>query len=334
MVSFHKEAALKCEVCPYKTYLKSPFERHVRNHRQYKPCTVEGCNEAFSSEERLEEHIARLHRNVRQHRCERCAEERPVGAAEAEVPLFYSLKRLQKHLVEVHGDSMLLCDRCDFKAANRRALVLHSRSGCSETLNYRPYRCTVNEEEGGNQACQAAFRTEARLRAHMAARHTAERRFPCPEENCDRRFRSALQLGRHQRDAHPADVEVVETTEVDDLVDLAYLNELLGGRPRSVGGGNPATAAATSAGALYAKPFRCRSDGCGAHFGLRTELIKHERSCEYHWEEVFYPFLIPLFHHCYCRLLQQETGFGSSGHSLNTVDVAKVHRCCFLLSSS
>lgn len=246
MISFHKEAALKCEFCTYKTYLKGPFEKHVRIHRQYRPCTVEGCGEAFSTEERLDAHINRLHKNERVHRCEyRVEGEEESSCNEA----FYNIKKLQQHLVEVHGDSLLKCDKCSYKANNKRALTLHGR-GCHKEVFGKKHICSVLTNEATGSLCGAAFRSAAHLEAHIGAHHTPVKAFPCEMENCDRSFRSAAQLARHTREAHPQDVAVLETSHVD--VDLAYLSELISGASGIDGGENGVGAGGDGGGGVSA----------------------------------------------------------------------------------
>ena len=243
MTSFHRDAIMKCEICSYKSYLKDCFEKHKRMHTEYKQCTVEGCNESFFTEEKLDAHFNRFHRQERVHKCT------VAGCTEA----FYNAKKLLKHLIDDHKESPFKCthESCLFKTNNQRVLSLHIQTHSID----RPFPCTDPD-------CNQAFRTKPLLESPLKHKHTTEKAFGCEVEDCDRKFKTKYQLLQHHKRFHgdgnsPA---LYWQAEPKDLL------QQLRSRPGS---------------SYSMRLFKCPFPHCNAHFGKRPELTKHVKDCEY-----------------------------------------------------
>ena len=89
------EKLLNCEVrnCPYTTTWPGALARHARGHSDERPhkCDRDQCVEAFKRKDKLKNHIASVHDNIK-HDCPHC-------------PKYYSrIDLLNSHIKAKHGN--------------------------------------------------------------------------------------------------------------------------------------------------------------------------------------------------------------------------------------
>lgn len=160
------ENPFQCYMCDYSTYNKAVFEEHVRIHQGIKPFKCTYCPYRSASKKNTKKHeqrhrpdnplkcaqcpfIARHHRSLVCHREKlnhgnKCTECSYIGKDE---------KDLEDHASLHNGDSLFICNQCDTRYPNQKALQTHKR-----------HRAKCKE-------CKAQLCTKYRLKRHMLLEH-------------------------------------------------------------------------------------------------------------------------------------------------------------------
>ena len=199
---------LKCfwPKCRYSCELKANFNNHVLLHSNKRQFVCEECNKQFKLQCNLIEHRISVHSTDKSFVCStnNCNKK------------FQSKPYLIRHQ-RIHSTNKFYeCDSCDKKFKTRRSLVLH-RSYIHS--NHRPFVCprsdcnkqfktelslrihqrshsSINQFEC--DICQKGFKTKHGFRYHKNHFHSNDRPFECPQINCNKRFKTELNLQYHE----------------------------------------------------------------------------------------------------------------------------------------
>jgi uncharacterized Zn-finger protein len=188
-VAYHwKEGSVKlflCDKCSQTFKYQVNLNRHLHTHEEGKRFVCEKCGKGYTTKVHLEDHM-NVHTGKRPFTCSFC--DRTFSSRSAR-----SIHQ-SKHKTETLDKSpeppksrppnvSVLCDVCNKKFANKRALKLHIRSHDEN----RKYTCDVCKEE---------FPSLLLLRSHSNT-HGVNKPHPCPL--CSKRFKAREYLTVHMR---------------------------------------------------------------------------------------------------------------------------------------
>ena len=109
----HGEPKFKCDLCDYKSYMKHPFEIHMRKHYGEKPFKCDQCDFATHSDSNLQSHKRNRHIE-KPFKCEFC----DYGAVKD--------SDLQRHMRQFHTmERPFKCDQCDYAGSSLITLRRH-----------------------------------------------------------------------------------------------------------------------------------------------------------------------------------------------------------------
>lgn len=226
-----------CDACGKSFCSSYHLTRHGLTHSGLKPfqCTVEGCQEAFTTNTNRTRHISRVHDQELKHyvcKVEGCGVE------------FKKNKQLKQHMCEQH--TQLPPYQCTYEGCQMRftfpnKLKRHEKvhrgypckeEGCSFSgktwTEYLKHRKEQHQPAHKCDQCSKVFRDSWFLNQHQQV-HSKERIvFKCPREGCDRSFTKVSNLECH----------------------ISSFHEEL-------------------------RPFTCPHPGCGKTFAIRQSLQRH-----------------------------------------------------------
>ena len=193
----HSAANIECELCDYKTSVKSDLISHKgRNHDKTRHMCHK-CGQDYSSEEGLKTHVRNKHNGVTK-QCDQC-DYKTTG----------SLSQLERHITIMHTGSKFICMVCPFIGVTSDELGKHRLS-----LHGKNYTTSLpkksNEQKRREREllmnftcleCGHKLTTRQGLNFHMNNIHKGIR-FPCTEEGCD--FKGTLKsvLQNHIQGLH------------------------------------------------------------------------------------------------------------------------------------
>ena len=171
--------------------------RRVHGNHHYhrgptKPTTTSGeaiisgyqcpqCSAKLSSKHHYQRHLRAHENNVGHFSCDFCEK------------TFSSRRKFLVHRRNHVGDKKFKCDFCDKAFMQREFLIRHQYVHSTEA----PFRC---------EFCDACFRQRVNLKQHQIRRHPESvkeaaadlhRPHACPEEHCEKRFRTTSELKNH-----------------------------------------------------------------------------------------------------------------------------------------
>ena len=166
---------LECPKCPGKTFAKSTFVNHIREvHRVGKhiSCSRPNCTVKFRKRGDMVRHIAVVHDNKKE-LCTECGE---------------SFKNLKYHQTTVHQGLRFKCKECNKEYRTQKMLKQH----------------TENVHDLKRSICEICAVEVIDLKNHMRLNHEGpiEKREPCLEATCDRKFRTLQEARKHHRSFH------------------------------------------------------------------------------------------------------------------------------------
>jgi len=166
----HEGLGKKCDYCDYSAGTNQHLLRHMRSkHSDMEGVEVEmlrcnDCEEEFSRQEKLNEHIKRVHLGVQSdHEAESSESSsltpEPVQRKCNECDFSASTKgKLNDHYKVVHGGRKYKCDKCNFECLTHGGLYLHQKA---VHLGIR-FKCDQCSYEGTQ---------EVNLKRHIESKH-------------------------------------------------------------------------------------------------------------------------------------------------------------------
>ena len=165
----------ECPKCPGKSFATSTFLNHIRevhNVGKHVNCAVDSCNVKFRKRGDMVRHLAVVHHNKKE-LCVDCG---------------LSFKNLKYHRETVHQGLRYKCHTCDKEYKTEKMLRQHIE--------------TVHEKR--RSICEICAVEVIDLKNHMKLNHEGpvEKLEPCPDENCDRKFRTSQEAKKHYKSFH------------------------------------------------------------------------------------------------------------------------------------
>ena len=165
----------ECPKCPGKSFATSTFLNHIRevhNVGKHVNCAVDSCNVKFRKRGDMVRHLAVVHHNKKE-LCVDCG---------------LSFKNLKYHRETVHQGLRFKCHTCDKEYRTEKMLRQHIE--------------TVHEKR--RSICEICAVEVIDLKNHMKLNHEGpvEKLEPCPDENCDRKFRTSQEAKKHYKSFH------------------------------------------------------------------------------------------------------------------------------------
>jgi len=127
---------LECKLCDYKCRKKTPLQNHMLEVHNEIVYLCEHCDEMSKDKTEMQEHEKTVHGGIK------------YPCPELDCPFTTAdVKELEDH-VEIHQESIIPCELCEYKAQSMRKLNVHMDE-CHEGINYYCSFCefTTNKKE-------------------------------------------------------------------------------------------------------------------------------------------------------------------------------------------
>ena len=171
----HDQHRRECPKCPGKTFAPSTFVNHIRevhNIGKHVECPEDNCTVKFRKRGDMIKHYSVVHENKKE-LCTDCGE---------------YFKNLKYHKETVHDGLRYKCNSCDKEYKTEKMLKQHVE--------------TVHEMR--RSICEICAVEVIDLKNHMKLNHEGpiEKTEPCPDQNCDRKFRTCQEAQKHYKSFH------------------------------------------------------------------------------------------------------------------------------------
>ncbi|CAG2115057.1 unnamed protein product, partial [Medioppia subpectinata] len=173
----NSDYALKCHKCDKRFRERHKLRKHkIIYHSTGAPkmpyqCAYEGCGQGFIENFQLVAHTRKEHTLEQPYECQQCDRR------------FVLEVYLTRHVAHNHSKAYG-CEACDQTFDTKTALNGHH----SENPDHLQHRC---------DRCAKKFNTNDILIQHYNEKHVMERKFKCPEPDCDRQYISYRLLRKH-----------------------------------------------------------------------------------------------------------------------------------------
>ncbi|XP_049546811.1 uncharacterized protein LOC125957851 [Anopheles darlingi] len=173
---------LNCKTCSLVFATGAQLDRHIQKTNHHTECIAcEICSAIFNSNLKVYQHMLKAHKNDMWYACEQCSK------------VFTVKEEYDKHQL-VHQtvtDRSIICEHCASSFLTQEALKEHIKIAHSMD---KKYKCTI---------CNKLFAARRSLKRHKLC-HEEEAAFRCPIDGCNEAFRTAGNLAKHKKMAHPA----------------------------------------------------------------------------------------------------------------------------------
>uniref|UniRef100_A0A182V5H5 C2H2-type domain-containing protein n=1 Tax=Anopheles merus TaxID=30066 RepID=A0A182V5H5_ANOME len=178
---------LNCKTCNLVFATGAQLDRHIHktnHHTESIACEI--CSAIFNSNLKVYQHMLKCHKNDVWFACEQCSK------------VFILKQDYDKHQL-VHQtvtDRSIICEHCASSFLTQEALKEHIKIAHSMD---KKYKCNI---------CNKLFAARRSLKRHKLC-HEEEAAFRCPIDGCKEAFRTAANLAKHKKMAHPAGLSTV-----------------------------------------------------------------------------------------------------------------------------
>ncbi|KFB46887.1 zinc finger protein [Anopheles sinensis] len=183
---------LICKTCNLVFATGPQLDRHIQktnHHTESIACEI--CSAIFNSNLKVYQHMLKCHKNDIWFACEQCSK------------VFILKQDYDKHQL-VHQtvtDRSIICEHCASSFLTQEALKEHIKIAHSMD---KKYKCTI---------CNKLFAARRSLKRHKLC-HEEEAAFRCPVDGCTEAFRTAANLAKHKKMAHPAGLVAAPAPQV------------------------------------------------------------------------------------------------------------------------
>uniref|UniRef100_A0A182JMW0 C2H2-type domain-containing protein n=1 Tax=Anopheles atroparvus TaxID=41427 RepID=A0A182JMW0_ANOAO len=177
---------LICKTCNLVFATGAQLDRHIQktnHHTESIACEI--CSAIFNSNLKVYQHMLKCHKNEVWFSCEQCSK------------VFILKQDYDKHQLmhQTVTDRSIICEHCASSFLTQEALKEHIKIAHSMDTKYK---CTI---------CNKLFAARRSLKRHKLC-HEEEAAFRCPIDGCTEAFRTAANLAKHKKMAHPAGMVV------------------------------------------------------------------------------------------------------------------------------
>uniref|UniRef100_A0A182KCE6 C2H2-type domain-containing protein n=1 Tax=Anopheles christyi TaxID=43041 RepID=A0A182KCE6_9DIPT len=178
---------LNCKTCNLVFATGAQLDRHIHKTNHHTESIVcEICSAIFNSNLKVYQHMLKCHKNDVWFACEQCSK------------VFILKQDYDKHQL-VHQtvtDRSVICEHCASSFLTQEALKEHIKIAHSMD---KKYKCNI---------CNKLFAARRSLKRHKLC-HEEEAAFRCPIDGCKDAFRTAANLAKHKKMAHPGGLSTV-----------------------------------------------------------------------------------------------------------------------------
>ncbi|XP_053665211.1 uncharacterized protein LOC128714362 [Anopheles marshallii] len=187
---------LICKTCNLVFATGAQLDRHIQktnHHTESIACEI--CSAIFNSNLKVYQHMLKCHKNDIWFACEQCSK------------VFILKQDYDKHQL-VHQtvtDRSIICEHCASSFLTQEALKEHIKIAHSMD---KKYKCNI---------CNKLFAARRSLKRHKLC-HEEEAAFRCVVDGCKEAFRTAANLAKHKKMAHPAVHSVAVSVSAGNLM--------------------------------------------------------------------------------------------------------------------